>query len=106
MKPSFRLTYPTATVLLAVHAGHRYGFDVMDTTGLPDGTVYPILRRLEQRGAITGRWEPEEEARADRRPPRRYYRLTPQGIEAAELALTRFPMLGRIMDLPSEPVTE
>ena len=78
----------------------------MDATGLPHGTVYPILRRLEEKGAITGRWESEEEARADRRPPRRYYRLTPRGVEAAELALERFPMLGRIMSLPADTLTE
>ena len=48
----FSLTYPTAAVLLAIRHGHRYGFDVMDATGLPDGTVYPILRRLERRGVL------------------------------------------------------
>jgi hypothetical protein len=35
----FSLTYPTAAVLLAIQAGHRYGFDLMDATGLPNGTV-------------------------------------------------------------------
>jgi hypothetical protein len=45
----FSFTYPTAAVLLAIVHGHRYGFDIMDATGLPDGTVYPILRRLERR---------------------------------------------------------
>ena len=106
MPTTFRLTYPTATVLLAVQAGHRYGFDVMDATGLPDGTVYPILRRLEDHGALTASWEAEETARADGRPPRRFYQLTAEGSDAVERALARFPMLGRIMDLPSEPVTE
>jgi DNA-binding PadR family transcriptional regulator len=50
----FSLTYPTAAVLLAIRSGHRYGFDIMDATGLPDGTVYPILRRLERRGVLAG----------------------------------------------------
>jgi DNA-binding PadR family transcriptional regulator len=45
------MTYPTAAVLMAIRHGHRYGFDVMDATGLPDGTVYPILRRLERPGS-------------------------------------------------------
>ena len=45
----FSLTYATASVLLAVRSGQRYGFEIMDATGLPDGTVYPILRRLERR---------------------------------------------------------
>ena len=52
----FSFTYPTAAVLLAIRHGHRYGFDVMDATGLPDGTVYPILRRLERRGVLEGAW--------------------------------------------------
>ena len=99
---AFRLTYPTATVLIAVHAGHRYGFDVMDATGLPDGTVYPILRRLESKGALKGRWESEDEARADRRPKRRYYLLTPEGVESVALALSRYPMLGRAFDLAAD----
>jgi len=95
---SFRLTYPTSAVLIAIRAGHLYGFDVMDVTGLPDGTVYPILRRLEDKGALTAEWEPEAKASAERRPARRYYRLTPEGIEAAEEALRRFPMLGRVVE--------
>ena len=69
----FSLTYPTATVLLAIRNGHRYGFDIMDATGLPDGTVYPLLRRLERRGVLEGKWEEQHEAQAERRPQRRYY---------------------------------
>jgi DNA-binding PadR family transcriptional regulator len=96
---SFRLTFPTAAVLIAVAAGHRYGFDVMDVTGLPDGTVYPILRRLEDKGALRARWEADEIAHADRRPARRYYALTGDGEEAVIRALERFPMLGRSLGL-------
>lgn len=92
----FSLTYPTATVLLAIRHGHRYGFDVMDVTGLPDGTVYPILRRLERRGVLEGAWEDPELARAEQRPPRRYYRLTPVGHEALPEILARFPALERL----------
>ena len=98
----FSLTYPTATVLLAVRHGHRYGFDVMDATGLPDGTVYPILRRLERRGVLEGAWEEDEVARADQRPPRRYYRLTPAGDEALAEVEARFPALVRIFDAGPE----
>ena len=42
------LTYPTTLVLHALASGVRHGFDVIDATGLPSGTVYPILRRLER----------------------------------------------------------
>lgn len=98
----FSLTYPTAAVLLAVRSGHRYGFDVMDATGLPDGTVYPILRRLERRGVLEGRWEAEDTARAEGRPQRRYYRLTPLGEASMADVLERFPALVRLFDAPPE----
>lgn len=103
MPRAFNLTYPTSTVLLAIRQGHRYGFDIMDATGLPDGTVYPILRRLEKRGALEGAWEDEEEARAEGRPARRYYALTREGEAAAAEALERFPVLGRIFDAGRDP---
>jgi DNA-binding PadR family transcriptional regulator len=99
----FSFTYPTAAVLLAIRHGHRYGFDVMDATGLPDGTVYPILRRLERRGVLEGAWEDEAVARAQQRPPRRYYRLTPLGEEEIEAVAARFPALMRLFEAESEP---
>jgi DNA-binding PadR family transcriptional regulator len=98
----FNLTYPTAAVLLAIEHGHRYGFDVMDATGLPDGTVYPILRRLERRGVLEGVWEDEAVAQAEQRPPRRYYRLTQVGEAAMEDVTARFPMLIRLFAQASE----
>jgi PadR family transcriptional regulator PadR len=98
----FSLTYPTAAVLLAIRHGHRYGFDVMDATGLPDGTVYPILRRLERRGVLEGAWEDEAVARAEQRPPRRYYRITPLGEEAMTEVTGRFPALERLFDPGTE----
>jgi DNA-binding PadR family transcriptional regulator len=94
----FSFTYPTAAVLLAIRAGHRYGFDVMDATGLPNGTVYPLLRRLERRGVLAGAWEREDLARAEQRPPRRYYRLTSAGEAEMAEVVARFPALVRIFD--------
>jgi PadR family transcriptional regulator PadR len=104
MERLFNLTYPTAAVLLAIRQGHRYGFDIMDATGLPDGTVYPILRRLERRGVLEGAWEDEALAKAEQRPPRRYYRVTPVGEEAMGEVIQRFPALVRTFSLGPEPV--
>jgi DNA-binding PadR family transcriptional regulator len=87
------LTYPTAAVLLAIESGHRYGFDIMDATSLPDGTVYPMLRRLERRGVVKGVWEEKAEADAERRPARRYYELTAVGKESLSAIEARFPTL-------------
>src|SRR5574341_679297 len=65
------VTYPTALVLEAIAAGVQHGFDIMDTTGLPSGSVYPILRRLEHEGLVRSRWEKHEIAQREGRPPRR-----------------------------------
>jgi len=94
----FNLTYPTAAVLLAIRNGHRYGFDIMDATRLPDGTVYPILRRLERRGVLAGKWEDEASARAEQRPQRRYYALTPLGDESMAEVEARFPSLPHLFE--------
>jgi hypothetical protein len=35
------LSYSVAIILKALDNGYQYGFDIMDVTGLPSGTVYP-----------------------------------------------------------------
>jgi DNA-binding PadR family transcriptional regulator len=92
-----RITYPTAIVLLALSRGLRYGFEIMDATGLASGTVYPILRRLESARLLTARWEPVRTAREDQRPPRRYYQITGAGREALRNAEARFPGVARTL---------
>ncbi len=65
---------------------HRYGLELMKVTGLPSGTLYPVLARLEGAGWLTsGREEPESTVKG--RPPRRYYRLTAVGAAAASREL-------------------
>jgi DNA-binding PadR family transcriptional regulator len=66
-------------ILQALARGHRFGFDIMDATGPPSGTVYPALRRLETAGVIESSWEGEERARKAARPRRRNYQLTRAG---------------------------
>ena len=87
-----RLTYPTALVLQALLDGHHHGFDIMDATGLPSGTVYPILRRLDAEGCVRSRWEKEGVARKEQRPPRRYYELTAAGKTVLASAVARYPV--------------
>jgi PadR family transcriptional regulator PadR len=88
-----RLTYPTALVLQALLQGFHHGFDIMDATALPSGTVYPILRRLDGEGYVRSRWEKEGVARREQRPPRRYYELTAGGRALARDASDRFRTL-------------
>jgi DNA-binding PadR family transcriptional regulator len=72
----------TLAILETIRGGHRYGADIMDATGLGGGTVYKTLGRLERKNWITGQWEDPEIAQAEKRPRRRFYRLTAEG-EAA-----------------------
>ena len=105
MPHSPRLTLPTAMVLLAVSRNYCYGFDISDATGLPSGTVYPVLRRLEDAGMLRSRWEAPQTARAEQRPPRRYYTVTASGAQAVRDAVERYPTLTRVFDGPSPSPT-
>lgn len=62
----------------------------MDAGGLPSGTVYPALRRLERAKLIRSRWEREAIARAEQRPARRYYEVSRAGERALGAAKERF----------------
>ncbi len=78
------MTIPTQLVLralLADPAQELYGVEIGTAAGLPSGTVHPILARLEGVGWLTSRWE-EIDPRAEGRPARRYYQLTPDGARA------------------------
>jgi DNA-binding PadR family transcriptional regulator len=58
----------------------RYGYTLRQTledAGLPidEGALYPLLRRLETQGLLTSEW------REDAKRTKRFYRLSPQGVE-------------------------
>ena len=74
-----RLGTSTLAILRALAEGHRYGFDMMDATGLPGGTVYPALAKLENDKLVSSRWEDPAVAQDEKRPPRRYYKLSAAG---------------------------
>ena len=89
------LSHTVAVILRALDNGSRYGFDIMDATGLPSGTVYPALRRLEENELVSSSWESQEAAQKEQRPPRKYYELTAEGQEALASALKRYRLLDR-----------
>jgi PadR family transcriptional regulator, regulatory protein PadR len=88
-----RLSITAVSVLQAIADGHAYGFDIIDCTGLPSGTVYPALSRLERDGYLRSAWEDEAAAHADGRPARRYYRVTAPGVRALAAALAHYRTL-------------
>jgi len=92
-----RLSHSAALILKALSLGYCFGFDVMEVTGLPSGTVYPALRRLERDELVESKWEPEAEATLNQRPARRYYQVTRQGKAAALAATQRYPLLAHLV---------
>jgi PadR family transcriptional regulator PadR len=74
-------------VLHLLSPGEAYGYEIVskltaETNGaleVSDGTLYPVLYRLERAGFVAVRWETPQ-----RGVPRKYYRLTDAG--RAELA--------------------
>jgi PadR family transcriptional regulator, regulatory protein PadR len=92
-----RLSHTTAMILQAIATGYVYGYSVMEVTGLPSGTVYPALRRLERDQLIRSQWERQSVADAEQRPPRKYYKLTRAGEKTLEASRMRYPLLAKIV---------
>lgn len=75
------------TLVLAVLSGlhdPRYGYELRQSlteAGLPveEGTLYPLLRRLETQGLLESSWNTSGAS------PRRYYRLSADGLRALKL---------------------
>jgi len=97
--PEAKLSHTAAMILQAIEAGRVYGFSVMETTGLPSGTVYPALRRLEREGLIRSQWESQAVAEADQRPARKYYRITRSGKLTLAASQKRYPLLARLFPI-------
>ncbi|MBV8069463.1 MAG: helix-turn-helix transcriptional regulator [Acidobacteriaceae bacterium] len=100
-----KLSHTAAIILQTIDQGGRYGFDIMDQTGLPSGTVYPALRRMEAEGLISSHWESEKKAIAEQRPPRKYYRITRSGSQVLEYSQRRYPLLARLLTKPHNRAT-
>jgi hypothetical protein len=102
MASEAKLSHTAAMILQAVNAGYVYGFGVMEMTGLPSGTVYPAMRRLERDELIRSHWEQQSIADAEQRPPRKYYKVTRAGKSTLEASRKRYPLLAKL--IPSEEV--
>lgn len=68
-------------VLSVLRRGESYGLELLerlrsdDGLELSDGSIYPLLNRLQKEGKIRARWVQDPDATH----PRKYYALTPHG---------------------------
>ncbi|AXH00481.1 PadR family transcriptional regulator (plasmid) [Deinococcus wulumuqiensis] len=72
-------------VLYSDTTGQQYGLSLSRATGIGNGTLYPILDKLEELKLIQACWE-EIDPRVAGRRPRRFYTLTGEGIRTFEAA--------------------
>ncbi|WP_363270321.1 PadR family transcriptional regulator [Caulobacter sp.] len=79
-----------------LEAPNSAGADIVKSTGLATGTVYPILLRLEGARWLSSCWE-EGEPSTLGRPRRRFYSVTAEGARAArQAALKLHEVAGRL----------
>ncbi len=75
----------------------HYGYSLRERLAaqglaIKEGTLYPLLRRLEAQGLLTSRWET-----AGNR-PRRYYRVSAAGKKALAAMTVEWRDLAQVMD--------
>jgi len=83
----------TVAVLAALRV-EQYGYTLrktLDDKGLvvEEGTLYPLLRRLESQGLLTSEWR-EEDKRS-----KRFYLLSGDGARMLDLLLAEWQAIGR-----------
>jgi len=97
MTTGVRVTIAVAKVLrvfLDDIAQPHHGYELMQLTGFPSGKLYPILARLQSAGWLIRESEDIDPVVAGR-PARRFYRLSPHGIQAARTELATLTELLR-----------
>jgi DNA-binding PadR family transcriptional regulator len=88
------------TVALAVLGALRtpaYGYSLQQKLAerkfeVDQGTLYPLLRRLEEQGLLTSDWTVDEER------PRKYYRLSQEGFRVLEGLTGQWARLVQVID--------
>lgn len=98
------------TMLLAIlEVGPSYGYAIVRelnerASGLlqmGEGTIYPVLHRLEEKDLISSKWRTAETGRE-----RKYYHLTVRGKRALAENLEQWRGLSRAMERILEPATQ
>ncbi len=84
--------------VLAECGASQYGYSLkqrLSQRGLEinEGTLYPLLRRLEEQGLLDSQWQLANESR-----PRRYYRISPEGAAALAHLTAEWRRLSRALD--------
>ena len=81
-------------VMGVLYHERHYGYSLVrvlcerGSISLKEGTIYPILARLDRDGLVRGDW-----VESDQGPPRKYYGLTPSGRQLFDELIQEFDIL-------------
>ena len=97
---NLRLELRRGSVVLAVLAALRreqYGYTLRKTLSdhgleIDEGTLYPLLRRLESQGLLASEWREEDKRK------KRFYRLSTEGAETLKLLLAEWRVINSSLD--------
>jgi len=95
-----RLELRRGSLILAVLAclrSEQYGYTLRKALSdrgmeIEEGTLYPLLRRLETQGLLLSEWREEEKRN------KRFYRLSPLGTEILEKLLAEWKAIDSSLD--------
>jgi len=89
----------TLAILALLSKRRAYGYEAVKILGekmsflaLEQGTVYPLLRRLEQRELLKSEWDYEDPTK-----PKKYYAVTEEGQMALGAMVKDWSILSREM---------
>jgi PadR family transcriptional regulator PadR len=83
----------------------QYGYSLMKTLAekgleIDQGTLYPLLRRLETQGLLSSDWRVEDSR------PRRYYLISAQGERILPRLITEWESMVRMMNHMLDTIEE
>lgn len=85
-------------ILTLVGQVAQYGYELLTVLGrwpqlaVSEGTLYPLLRRLEKEGVISAQWRESVAG-----PPRKYYALTATGAQRRDALAAEWSQLMQAM---------
>ena len=97
---NLRLELRRGCLVLAALAALRteqYGYTLRKALGdlgldVDEGTLYPLLRRLESQGLLSSQWREEDKR------PKRFYKLSPAGRQALSALVEDWQALDQSLD--------
>ncbi|HTJ12293.1 MAG TPA: PadR family transcriptional regulator [Dinghuibacter sp.] len=90
----------TPMILMILRQGKSYGYEIIqqlkEKSGgkleVAEGTLYPVLKKMEEKGWITAAWSTADNGRE-----RRYYTLTKKGGENLETQVAQWNSFHQII---------